>query len=54
MAHAFIVFLQDRKAASSIEYGMLAFGIAVAIVVAVLALGTELTNSYTSVDTAMK
>jgi Flp pilus assembly pilin Flp len=33
---------------------MIAAGIAVAIVVAVVSLGSELTNSYTSVDTAMK
>jgi pilus assembly protein Flp/PilA len=54
MGKAFIHFLKSETGASSIEYGMLAFGIAVAIVVAVLSLGTELTNSYQSVDTAMK
>jgi pilus assembly protein Flp/PilA len=54
MGKTLINFLKSERGASSIEYGMLAFGIAVAIVVAVLALGTELTNSYTSVDTAMK
>ena len=54
MLRVFFDFLQDRKAASSIEYGMLAFGVAVAIVVAVISLGSDLTNSYTSVDTAMK
>ncbi len=47
-------FLSDRTGASSIEYAMLAFGVAVAIVVAVLALGTELTNSYQSVDNALQ
>jgi pilus assembly protein Flp/PilA len=54
MAKVFVHFLKNETGASSIEYGMLAFGVAVAIVVAVLAVGTELTNSYTSVDTAMK
>jgi Flp pilus assembly pilin Flp len=54
MGKIFGDFLKSATAASSIEYGMLAFGIAVAIVVGVLALGGELTHTYQSVDTAMK
>jgi pilus assembly protein Flp/PilA len=54
MGNAFIRLLRDETGATSIEYAMIAAGIAVAIVVAVVSLGSELTNSYTSVDTAMK
>jgi len=54
MGNAFIRLLRNDTAATSIEYAMIAAGIAIAIVVAVVSLGSELTNSYTSVDTAMK
>ncbi|MEA2906719.1 MAG: Flp/Fap pilin component [Alphaproteobacteria bacterium] len=47
-------FAKDRSAASSIEYGMLAFGVAVAIVVAVLSLGDGVTAQYQSVDNALQ
>jgi Flp pilus assembly pilin Flp len=54
MGKIFFRFLRNETGASSIEYGMLAFGIAVAIVVGVLVLGGEVTNTYQNVDTAMK
>ena len=54
MGNAFIRLFKNETAATSIEYAMIAAGIALAIVVAVVSLGSELTNSYTSVDTAMK
>jgi pilus assembly protein Flp/PilA len=54
MRTAILKFLNDEAAASSIEYGMLAFGIAVAIVVAVLSLGTELNSNYTNVEQALQ
>jgi pilus assembly protein Flp/PilA len=54
MGRTFIAFLKDERGATAIEYGMIAVGIAVAIVAAVVSLGSEVTNSYQSVDTAMK
>ena len=47
-------FWADDFAASSIEYAMIAAGIAVAIVAAVQSLGTTLNTTYASVLTAMK
>ena len=54
MTRALTDFLRDRSAATSIEYAMIAAGIAVAIVVAVTSLGSSVIGSYQSVDTAMK
>ena len=54
MAKLFAQFVHDQSGATAIEYGMLAVGVAVAIVVAVLALGGTLTETYQSVDTAMQ
>lgn len=54
MRTAILNFIRDETAASSIEYGMLAFGIAVAIVVAVLSLGSDLNSNYTNVEQALQ
>jgi pilus assembly protein Flp/PilA len=48
-----IAFFKDNKAATSIEYSIIAAGIAVAIVAVVQGLGTKLKASYTSVDNAL-
>ncbi len=47
-------FLTDNSAASSIEYAMIAAGIAVAILATVQRLGTTLNTTYASVLSAMK
>jgi pilus assembly protein Flp/PilA len=47
-------FLQDQSGATSIEYGLIAAGIAVAIITVVTGLGTKLKTSFTSVQTALK
>jgi pilus assembly protein Flp/PilA len=49
-----IAFLADDSAATSIEYAMIASGIAVAIVAVVQGLGTSVKSSYVSVATALK
>ena len=54
MGRLILRFAQHQSGATSIEYGMIAVGVAVAIVVAVLALGETLTTTYQSVDTAMQ
>jgi pilus assembly protein Flp/PilA len=46
-------FIRDETAATSIEYALLAAGIAVAIVTAVTTLGTTLNGKYTTVKTAL-
>jgi pilus assembly protein Flp/PilA len=45
-------FAGDRSAATSIEYAMIAAGIAVAIVAVVTALGGNVNAMYTSVSAA--
>jgi pilus assembly protein Flp/PilA len=47
-------FLHDDTGATAIEYGLIAAGIAVAIIVAVQTLGTNLNTTFSSVSTALK
>jgi len=48
------VFIADNGAATAVEYAMIAFGIAVAIVAAVQGLGTNVNALYVSVQAALK
>jgi len=47
-------FVKNESAATAIEYGLIAFFIAVVIVVAVQSLGINVVADYTSVATALK
>lgn len=47
-------FLRDESAATAIEYGLIAAGIAVAIISVVNRLGTNLKTTFSSVSTALK
>ena len=47
-------FLRDESGATAIEYGLLAAGIAVAIVTVVASIGTSLNTTFGSVSTALK
>ena len=47
-------FIADDAGATAIEYGLIAAGIAVAIIATVQALGTNLNSTFSSVSTAMK
>lgn len=47
-------FIADDSGATAIEYGLIAAGIAVAIIVAVQSLGTALSTTFGSVSTALK
>jgi pilus assembly protein Flp/PilA len=47
-------FVRDESGATAIEYGLIAAGIAVAIIAAVQGLGTKLTSTFTAVDGALK
>jgi pilus assembly protein Flp/PilA len=46
-------FLRDETGATAIEYGLIAAGIAVAIIATVAGLGTKLKATFTSVDGAL-
>ena len=47
-------FIRDESGATAIEYGLIAAGIAVAIIATVQALGTNLNATFSSVSTALK
>jgi len=49
-----VAFLKDESGATAIEYGLIAAGISVAIIVAVNGLGTKLNTTFTSVSTQLK
>jgi pilus assembly protein Flp/PilA len=46
-------FFTDNSAATAIEYGLIAAGIAVAIIAVVQGLGTNLTSTFSSVSTSL-
>jgi pilus assembly protein Flp/PilA len=54
MAGKFRIFLKDESAATAIEYGLIAAGIAVAIISVTKGLGTKLNTTFTSVSSALK
>lgn len=47
-------FLRDESGATAIEYGLIAAGIAVAIIAVVQALGTNLNTTFTKVKDALQ
>ena len=47
-------FAKDESGATAIEYGLIAAGIAVAIIAVVQGLGTSLNTTFTSVSNALK
>lgn len=47
-------FAADESGATAIEYGLIAAGIAVAIITVVNGLGTKLTSTFTTVKNALK
>jgi pilus assembly protein Flp/PilA len=54
MGTVFQRFLRDEQGATAIEYGLIASGIAVAIIVAVNSLGTNLNNTFANVSANLK
>jgi pilus assembly protein Flp/PilA len=50
----FAKFLADECGATAIEYGLIAAGISIAIIVAVNGLGTTLNDKFTSINTSLK
>ena len=47
-------FLADEAGATAIEYGLIAAGIALAIIAAVNGLGTKLNAKFTSINGSLK
>jgi len=47
-------FVKDESGATAIEYGLIATGIAIAIIAAVNGVGKNLTNTFTSISGSLK
>lgn len=47
-------FLRNEQGATAIEYGLIAAGIAVAIIATVQGLGTNLNNTFSTVSAALQ
>jgi pilus assembly protein Flp/PilA len=47
-------FLKDERAATAIEYGLIAAGIALAIIAAVNGLGGKLNTKFSSINSSLK
>jgi pilus assembly protein Flp/PilA len=50
----FRLFLKDESAATAIEYGVIAAGIAVAIIPVITGLGTKLKTTFLTIQSALK
>ena len=49
-----IRFFKDESAATAIEYGLIASGIAVVVIPVITGLGTRLRTTFSTVSTAIK
>jgi pilus assembly protein Flp/PilA len=47
-------FVKDQSGATAIEYGLIAAGIALAIIAAVQGVGTSLSGTFGSISTSLK
>ena len=47
-------FIRDESGATAIEYGLIAAGIAVAIITVVQGLGTKLSDTFSNITSAIK
>jgi pilus assembly protein Flp/PilA len=54
MSRLLVRFLKDQTGATAIEYGLIAAGIAVAIIAVVAGVGTQLNSTFGSVSTSLK
>jgi pilus assembly protein Flp/PilA len=54
MLTTFTQFLRDESGATAIEYGLIAAGIAVAIIVTVKGIGPKLNTTFTSISSQLK
>ena len=49
-----IKFLKNESGATAIEYGLIADGIAIAIIAAVNGVGSQLSTNFTTISTSLK
>ena len=54
MKRTLLNFLSDESGATAIEYGLIAAGIALAIIAVVNGLGTNLNDKFTSINGSLK
>ena len=54
MKRSFLKFLSDQSGATAIEYGLIAAGIALAIITIVNGLGSNLNTQFTSINSSLK
>ena len=54
MKQVFSKFLSDESGATAIEYGLIAAGIALAIIAVVNGLGTNLNQKFSDINTSLK
>jgi len=54
LKHHIMKFFSDESGATAIEYGLIAAGIALAIITAVNGVGTALNGEFTSISTSLK
>jgi pilus assembly protein Flp/PilA len=54
MTKLFARFVQDQSGATAIEYGLIAAGIALAIIAVVNGLGSNLNTKFTSINSSLK
>ena len=47
-------FVKDESGATAIEYGLIAAGIAIAIITAVKGVGTKLSTNFSTISTSLK
>jgi pilus assembly protein Flp/PilA len=52
--HHVIAFWKDERAATAIEYGLIATGIALAIIPVITGIGTKLKTTFTTLQTSIK
>jgi pilus assembly protein Flp/PilA len=54
MRRLFSRFLSEQSGATAIEYALIAVGISIVILAAVNAIGTTLSNDFTSINSSLK
>ena len=54
MRRSFLKFLSDQSGATAIEYGLIAAGIALAIIAVVNGIGSNLNTQFNSINSSLK
>ena len=54
MKSLILTFCKDESGATAIEYGLIAAGIAIAIITAVQGVGSKLSTNFDSISTSLK